>query len=274
MSAAGPVLERGAIAHSYACRAGRGQHAALRQVRHWIRPGQWFLKLDVEKFYDSVDHALLRALLARRFRERRLLALFGRLIDSYAHRPEKGLPIGALTSQYLGNFYLDPFDHWVTQTRRVRRYLRYMDDLLFFGDHDELLVLREEAAALLDGLGLRIKDGGVLNRSELGVPYLGFVLYPDRTRLNAMGRRRLRRRMKELERSFEKRRIGEKELCARGEALFAHARFGDDLGWRRMAAGFSRLREAQEPSPRLAGRLVEQPSRELPLRVSQQERPR
>jgi hypothetical protein len=271
VAVAGPVFERGAIAHSYACRAGRGQHAALCQVRRWLRHGDWFLKLDVAKFYDSVDHDILRALLARRFREHRLLDLLDRLLASYAFSPGKGLPIGALTSQYLGNFYLDPFDRWAKQTCQCHRYLRYMDDLLFLGEPHTLRMWREASAAALEGLGLRMKNGGVLNHATLGVPYLGFVLYPGRVRLNRPGRRRLRRRLRDLEREWENARVGDAELQARAEALFAHARFGDDLGWRRMVTCFSRIGETQEPDPRPAGRLLEQYRQELPLGVSQQE---
>ena len=87
IAVAGPVFERGAMAHSYACRAGRGQHAALCQLREWLRPGDWFLKLDVAKFYDNVDHGILRTMLARRFRERRLLDLFDRLLASHISTP-------------------------------------------------------------------------------------------------------------------------------------------------------------------------------------------
>jgi len=115
VSVTASVFERGAIEHSYACRPARGQHAALRRVRRWMRPEDRFLKIDLARYYDSVDHERLRVRLARRFRERRLLALFDRLLDSYATDSGKGLPIGALTSQYLGNFFLDPIDHWIGQ---------------------------------------------------------------------------------------------------------------------------------------------------------------
>ena len=269
--ATGPVFERGAIAHSYACRKGRGQHAALGQVCRWLRPQDWFLKLDVAKFYDSVPHEVLRCLLARRFRERKLLNLFDHLLDSYQRSPGKGLPIGALTSQYLGNFYLDAFDHWANQTAGQHRYLRYMDDMVFLGDLPTLRHMRRSAAVVLEGLGLRIKNGGVLNRAALGLPCLGFVIYPDRVRLNQPGRQRLIRRLKTLEHEWETSDITERELQARGEALFAHARFGDDLAWRQMVCRRSRFGETQAPDPRPAGWFLEQFRQELPLGVSQQE---
>jgi len=138
----------------------------------------------------------------------------------------------------------------------------------------DFTVALPEAVALLDGLGLRVKDGGVLNRCEIGVPYLGFVLYPDRTRLNRAGRRRLRVKMKALEKSFVGGAIREGELQSRAASLFAHAGFGGDVAWRRMVTQFSRIRDAQEPASRPARRVVEQPGEELPLREPQQERAR
>ena len=106
----GPVLEKGAIAHSFACRRGRGQHAALRLARKYTRRTLCYGKLDFRRYYDSVDHSLLRLRLARRFQEPRVLMLFDQVLDSWQFSPGKGLPIGALTSQYLGNFFLDAFD--------------------------------------------------------------------------------------------------------------------------------------------------------------------
>lgn len=148
-----------------------------------------------------------------------------------------------------------------------------VDDVLVFGTREELREVRDRAEMVLDGLGLNIKDDGVLNRVALGVPFLGFTLYPDRTRLNRGGRKRLRRRTREIERAQERDEIGGAELQARGEALFAHARGGDDVAWRRAMLRFSRfeLGEAPAPATRDARRLVEKPGLELPLGLSQQE---
>ena len=270
----GPVFEKGAIAHSYACRAGKGQHAALTRVRHWVRRGDAFLKVDVAKYYDSIPHDRLRRALARRFRERRVLALFDRLLDSHYHRPGHGLPIGALTSQYLGNFFLEPIDHWVHQVLRIPRYARYMDDLLLIDDPDHLRDARVRLIGRLEAHGLEAKRGGVLNHASQGIPWLGFTVYPDRIRLDARGRRRLRRRLRLVEQAD----LSSQDLQARATALFAHASFADDLAWRRAVCRFSRFSDAdfgdtQEPEPRHARRLVGQHRQEVPFRLPEQEAP-
>lgn len=276
IAVAGPVLESGASYHSYGCRKGKGQHAAVRQVRAWLRPEDWFLKMDVEKYYDSVLHVSLMQSLRRRFRERRLLRLWAALLGSYATAPGRGLPIGALTSQYLGNFYLDPVDHFLSAHHSGLRHCRYMDDFLVLGSHSELLPLREQTAAFLEGRGLRLKHGGTLNRASLGVPFLGFTIYPDRVRLNAPGRQRLRRQLRTLERTT----MDEATLQSRGTALCAHAQHADDIAHRRMMVNLLPSSFIHPISPsgerlglatRHPGRLVQQHGQEVSLRQPQQE---
>ncbi len=242
--ATGATFEKGAIQHSYACRSGKGQHAALQQARCWSHCSDWYLKLDVEKFYDSVDHEHLKLLLRRRFREQRLLNLFSSLIDSYKFSPGKGLPIGALTSQYLGNFYLDPVDRWATQTMRCLRYARYMDDMVFWGSQIELRSIQQRIEPFLDTIGLRAKSSAQLNRCDTGLPFLGFIVYPNRFRLSARGKKRLRAKIRTLEKSYLVGTTTEIELQERGQALLAHATFADDGDWRRELAKFTLLRES------------------------------
>ncbi|MCP5520956.1 MAG: group II intron reverse transcriptase domain-containing protein [Verrucomicrobiales bacterium] len=289
----GPVFEKGAIVDSYACRKGKGQHAAVARVRSWLRRGDAFLKADVAKYYDSIPHDRLLQALARRFRERRVLGLCKALLDSYAHRPGHGLPIGALTSQYLGNFYLDPVDHWVNEELGISRYLRYMDDMLFLGEPALLRRVRNALAERLALLGLSMKhhppmegrvprgpdlipgtrgtrpseQGGVINHAAQGVPWLGFTIYPDRIRLNSPGRRRLRRRLRQLETAD----LPPLELQSRATSLFAHACQADDVAWRRVVCQFSRFGDTPGPEPRDPRRLLEQHGQEVPLRLPQQE---
>jgi RNA-directed DNA polymerase len=273
----GPVFERGAADRSYACRAGRGQHAALARIRQWLRRDDWFLKLDVARYYDSIPHDRLRARLGRRFREARLLQLWSRLLDSYAHRPGHGLPIGALTSQYLGNFYLDEIDHFILEGLRMRRFCRYMDDLILIADRTTLLQARAAVGERLGAMGLTVKGDGVLNRGVSGVPFLGFTVYPDRVRLDRRGRRRLGKKWRALE-SGSGRLLDESERSARAASLFAHACWADDVAWRRAVCrrtGHRRAEFGDTPgtAARQPRRLLDQHGQELPLRVPQQEEP-
>ena len=232
MSVLGPILERSALHHSYACRRGKGQHAALKQLRHWTRRTRWYCKLDIRKYYESIDHGILRRRLRRRFKDGRVLELCDRLIDSWHAAPGKGIPIGALTSQYFANFYLDAFDVQMKRLPECRRYLRYMDDIVVVGPPDEMRRVRQAAREAAAGLALEIKHGGEVNACRTGVPFLGFVTYPDRMRLGRQGRKRLRRKLAHLNRQMRRGAIAEPDYQRRTESIFAHARFADDLAWR------------------------------------------
>ena len=107
-----PILDSYAICDSYACRKNKGCHKALARARHFARNNNWYLKLDIRKYFDSIDHDVVMRLLSRRFKDRELLLLFEKLLATYHVELDKGLPIGSLISQHLANFYLGLFDHW------------------------------------------------------------------------------------------------------------------------------------------------------------------
>jgi retron-type reverse transcriptase len=125
-----PLFEASFIHDTYACRRGKGTHAAVRRAQQFARKFPYVLKCDVRKYYDSIDHAVLKALLRRQLKDTACLALLDHII---AHplpgsRPGKGLPIGNLTSQYFANLYLGELDHLVKERLRCKGYVRYMDD--------------------------------------------------------------------------------------------------------------------------------------------------
>lgn len=229
----GEVLERSASNHSYACRKGFGQHAALRQARSWTRRTLWYGKMDFRKYYDSVNHDLLRFRLNRRFSEKPLLRLLDALLDSWSSQPGLGLPIGALTSQYLGNFFLDQFDAQMQRSGLCHRYVRYMDDIVVWNEPQRMATIRELAISTATELKLEIKHSGEWNACQFGVPFLGFVIYPDRLRMGRQARRRLRRKLRTLRRHHDKGLLSDLDYQARLTSLFAHGLIADDGNWRK-----------------------------------------
>ena len=145
-----PIFERRFIEDSFACRKGKGTHAAMRRALHFARGHKYALKCDVTKYFPSIDHVVLMELVGRVLGDRRVVNLLACVLGSHADAeiqewPEgaglfdyetrrTGLPIGNLTSQFLANVYLNPLDHLVKHDLRVRGYVRYMDDFLLFGD--------------------------------------------------------------------------------------------------------------------------------------------
>ena len=153
----------------------------MQRAQAFTRHAEWFLKLDVRKYFDSVSHDRLLAFLECRFKDRRLLDLLNRIITSYRGPLRIGLPIGSLTSQHFANFYLGWLDRFVTESLRVRGYVRYMDDMVLWHASRETLVevhaRREEFAAT--HLALDFKPGEV-RRTGGGVPFLGCRIFPTR----------------------------------------------------------------------------------------------
>ena len=194
-----PVIDACAITDSFACREGKGTHAAILRAQSFAQQGGYFLKLDLRKYFASVDLVTLQSLLRRKFKDRRLLALTEQLIEHLppGHTPEKGLPIGNLTSQHWANFYLAPLDHFIKEQLRVRRYLRYMDDFVLW--EQDKSVLWQHHAAIEQFLAERLQL--LLNRQRTmlapvseGLSFLGFRIWPRLIRLDGESLRRFRRK--------------------------------------------------------------------------------
>lgn len=123
-----PILNAMFTADTYSCIKNKGIHAlsySLRNALKNVEHTKYCLKIDVKKFYPSIDHDILKKQLLRKFKDRDLLNLLFEIIDS-----ADGIPIGNLLSQAFANFYLTPFDHWIKEKLRVKNYFRYMDDIV------------------------------------------------------------------------------------------------------------------------------------------------
>ncbi len=234
MNVAGPWLERGASFHSYACRRGKGNLAAVRHAERLTRTHRHFLKLDVRKYFDTVSHDVLAGLLRRQFKDGGFLALMERLVSSYETSPGCGLPIGTLVSQHLANFYLDGLDHFLTERMKCRHHVRYMDDVVLW--HDDCARLTDWHLAvtrwLADERGLALKPGSEPRRTADGVPFLGYRITPRGVLLGAAARHRFRRRLSALEAAHDAGTLTDGELQRRSDALLAFVRVAQCLTWR------------------------------------------
>jgi len=214
----GPLIERRFIFDSFACRKGKGTHRATGRAQQLARRFSYFLKLDVASFFDSVDHEILLALLARQFREPRLLALLEVIVRAplAGAPPGKGLPIGNLTSQWFANLYLDGADHLVKETLRMPGYVRYMDDMVLFADSKAVLWAAHDALAawLADERRLSLKAAATrLAPCTEGVPFLGMRIFPGTWRLQHGRFVRTRRRMRGKERAYLEGQLGPEQLA-------------------------------------------------------------
>jgi RNA-directed DNA polymerase len=190
-------FEKFQIHGSYATRLGKGTYAAIDQAKVYQQKYRWFLKLDVRKYFDSIDHALLKSLLSRRFKDKMLIDAFYKIIDSYYVIEGKGLPIGNLTSQYFANHYLAVADHYLKEKLQGLAYIRYMDDMVIWDNSKErLLKTGKDFQAFIESqLFLNLKPF-CLNSSEKGLPFLGYLIFPEKVLLNRDSRKRYKNKLK------------------------------------------------------------------------------
>ncbi|MBN1654603.1 MAG: group II intron reverse transcriptase domain-containing protein [Deltaproteobacteria bacterium] len=236
-----PVFERHMVGDTFACRPGRGVLAAVNRAQQHIRRYPWYAKVDVRKFFDSVDHDILFRLLSRRFKGEGLLILLKRIIESYQTDPGKGLPIGSLTSQHFANFYLSRLDRLLLQNINVLGTVRYMDDIIWFCNSREQAkeTMREVSRFLAQERKLDLKQNFQINRSLHGVSFCGFRVLAGTLRPSPRRRRRYAARRKAWERAFEKGLIDEKGLqtgYASALAIVAHC---DCRSWLKRQLGLN-----------------------------------
>lgn len=173
-----PIFVANYTADTYSCIKKRGIHAASFALRKALKNESkttYCLKLDIKKFYPNVHHDILKALLRRKFKDKDLLWLLDEIIDS-----ADGLPIGNYLSQYLANFYLSYFDHWLKEQLQVKYYLRYADDLVIL-HHDKAYlhqVLNAIKTYFKDCLKLEVKGNWqVFPVKDRGIDFVGYVHY-------------------------------------------------------------------------------------------------
>ncbi|MBQ7177784.1 MAG: RNA-directed DNA polymerase [Victivallales bacterium] len=208
MNVCEPVFERYQIYDSYACRKGKGLDVCLKRMQEFCRRYNWYLKLDIHKYFDSIDHCILKELLAHHFKEHALLELFGRIIDSYDVVENRGIPIGNLTSQHFANMYMAVFDHQAKDAWRLPGYVRYMDDFAFFyNDRGETPQWLDMSRRFLEErLGLELNEPQS-NSTSRGLPAFSYRVYGCRLRLSLKAKRRFKKSIDEAVANGETQRI-------------------------------------------------------------------
>lgn len=249
-----PIWESRFIDDSYACRVGKGTHAALDRCTGFARRYPYVFQGDIVQCFPSIDHAILEGLLARRIADPPTLELCRRIIASGVdiHRAvyqmqwfpgddllavfrPRGLPIGNQTSQFWANVYLHELDCFVKQSLRCPAYLRYVDDLLLFAaDKPTLHRWQQEIQTFLQSLRLTIHA----RKSRVypvtaGIPFLGFIVYPDHRRLRRSAGLAFARRFRRRVQAYAAGRLSRERLHCSVQGWLGHVRHGDTYGLRR-----------------------------------------
>jgi hypothetical protein len=234
----GPVLDRGLVDDAYACRTGKGTFAAVQRAQQHARRFPWYVKMDIRAYFASIDHAILEQRLRSRFKGEEVLGLIHRIVAAHQDAPDKGLPIGSLTSQVFANDYLDPLDRFLLETRRVAGLVRYVDDFVFWTCKraEAVRTTQEIQAFLARELLLTAKEPVQINRSERGVTICGFRVRPGTIRLSQRRRRRYLDARRHCEQDYLAGRIDAGELQRAYDAAHAITAHADARAWRRARA--------------------------------------
>ncbi|NEQ48496.1 MAG: RNA-dependent DNA polymerase [Leptolyngbya sp. SIOISBB] len=255
-----PPLERTLIADTYANRMGYGTHKALKRFIHFAHTSRYVLQCDVCKYFPSLDHELLKAMIRRKLKCSQTLWLIDTIIDG--SNPQggeleyfsgdtlltplerrKGLPIGNLTSQFFANLYLNGFDHFVKEQLKVKKYLRYVDDFaLFSNDRGFLIEARSAIEEYLASLRLKIHPiKSQLSATRYGANFVGFRMMPHgesfpkdvQVRVRNRNLRRARGRLRQLQWEYAAGQLSLQDLIQRLQSWEAHLLNGDTQRLRR-----------------------------------------
>lgn len=245
-----PLLSKRFVYDSYSCQKGKGTQLGRERARQFTNRYRYVLKCDVRKYFQSIDHGILKAQLSRVIRCRPTLELCGEIIDSShdtelepvvfagddlfsMHERARGLPIGNLTSQLWANFYLDGLDHFIKETLRAPGYARYTDDFLLWSD--DKAFLREACSAIALKLAeVRLVLHPVKTRVQTtacGVPFLGFRFFPGRApRVLGEVKRRFEKRTRRQVQAWRANTMTREELNASARGWLCFAAYGNTTG--------------------------------------------
>jgi len=194
-----PIWVRTLIKDTYSSLKGRGIHSGVKRIKKALKDRdttQYCLKMDVRKFYPSIDHDILKRILQKKIKDEDLLWLLNEIIDSTG-----GVPIGNYLSQYFGNLYLSSLDHWLKEDKQCKYYFRYCDDMVILhSDKEHLSEMRKGIAEYLSiNLNLELKENWqVFSVDKRGIDFLGYRFFHDYTLLRKGTAKRFKQRIRQI----------------------------------------------------------------------------
>lgn len=205
-----PFFDRTFVADSFSCRVGRGTHKALNRFRGFGYKVSrnntktcWILKCDIRKFFENINHEILLTIFKKYIPDKRIIWLLQNVIKSFSAGPDRGLPLGNLTSQLFVNVYMNEFDQFVKHKLKVKYYIRYADDFVVMSQDKSWLeeLLLKIGDFLSEDLKLSIHPDKVFIKTfSSGVDFLGWVHFPDHRVLRMTTKMRMFKNLKSNQR--------------------------------------------------------------------------
>ncbi len=210
---------------TYSCIKNRGIHTLVKQLQNDLRNDPegtiYCAKMDIKKFYPSINHEILKDIIRKKLKDKSLLKLLDEIIDS-----AEGVPIGNYLSQFFANLYMAYFDHWVKEELKVKYYYRYADDIVILSNNKSQL--RSWILAikiyLTNVLKLKLKDNyQIYPVKSRGVDFVGYVCYHDHTLL----RKSIKLKLLGLVKAYKKKLISKKKLQLKLASYFGWMKYCD-----------------------------------------------
>jgi len=203
-----PIWNSIFIRHTYSCIKGRGIHDVLKNLKRDLKDVEntkYCLKIDIRKFYPSIDHGIMKRIIRKKVKDARLLQLLDEIIDG-----APGVPIGNYLSQFFANLYLSYFDHWIKESKSVRYYYRYADDVVILASNKPYLhnLLVEINHYLINELNLHLKGNyQVFPVESRSIDFVGYKFFHTHILMRKSIKKRLCRKAAKL----NKKNIDEKQ---------------------------------------------------------------
>ncbi len=242
-----PLFEKRLVYDNAACRHGKGTHFAINRVTKFLQESYkkygtegYFLKCDVRKFFDSIDHEILKSKLRTVIKDEDILWLLDLIIDSFETQPGKGIPMGNQTSQWFAIFYLDKFDRVVKEKMQIKYYSRYMDDAVLISYNKEILKrCKEELRVfLLEDCQLSFNEKTCIFPIKNGVDYLGWHIYLNENgkvikKVRRQTKERFKSKLKTLQRKYTNEKMPLEDITQVIQSYYAYLEFGNTYKMRR-----------------------------------------
>lgn len=202
-----PIFDTGFSESSYGFRRGRSAHQAVKKAREYVKEGRrWVVDIDLEKFFDRVNHDILMAQVARKVKDKRILGLIRRylqagiLMDGLLSARTEGTPQGSPLSPMLSNIMLDDLDKELE--RRGHKFCRYADDANIYvkSERAGTRVMQTVTRFLEGKLKLKVNPQKSHVERPWKVKFLGYSMTPEKTprlRVAKQSLQRLKQRLRE-----------------------------------------------------------------------------
>lgn len=205
------------IETSYACIKGRGTLKAANDIQKVMKhckniwQDYYILKMDVSKYFQSIDKNILFKIIERKIKDQKLLELIKQII--YSSERDKGIAIGNYTSQIFANIYLNEVDQFIKHKLKIKYYFRYMDDsvILVKTKEEAKNALKEIKNYLKQNLELELNSKTQIFKSKQGLNFCGYKINEYRKKIRDRGKRNLKKKIKHLKKEVEKGNISSKE---------------------------------------------------------------